>query len=314
MRVVAKGSGRKCGDGTSVGLFIPLPVHLAKKFPTLIPDDHSPSHVTLLIIGEVTEPEEQKRLVEVLQKICSRWYWKDAKATLGEISAFDHGHQVVPHMEVKFSRDFASFRRLLKQELAQEGFKPSDKYVEFQPHVTLDYLPPGEEWEGKTPKGSWTFDKIEVWGLPDVVPKIQLGKVKTAYGPNSGMRELQVRLARLIRSAKAPTDVVHNLPMGVDFVWEGLDQVSEDLKKIPELQRTSLGVRLMGYVDSLQEEIRLQANALQAARLDAHTKYHRETEFALQRLLRNIRNLASTGANVQKVESLLLRMFQQVYP
>jgi len=295
MRVIAKGSGRKCGDGTSVGLFIPLPLHLARKFPTLIPDDHSPSHVTLLYIGEVTDPDDQKRLVEVLRKICGRWYWKDAKATLGEISSFENGERVVPHMQVEFSRDFASFRRLIKQELAQEGFKPEDKFVEYQPHVTLDYLGPDEEWGGKTPKGSWTFNRIEVWGLPDVVPKIQLGKSRTAgYRPTEGMssyQELTFRLqrikqavARLEKVSTVPHEINHYMPFGADFIWNHLDILLKDLKRLtdPAAARQVLLIRTV--LSQIKADMVLRAKVFKDLKAQQDREYYSETEANLGRL------------------------------
>ena len=66
---VAKATGTKCGDGGSVGLFIPLPKNLAKKFPSLGHEDTSPSHVTFLYIGDVKGEKEQKHLIQTLKNV-----------------------------------------------------------------------------------------------------------------------------------------------------------------------------------------------------------------------------------------------------
>jgi len=323
MRVVAKGSGRKCGDGTSVGLFIPLPLWIARKFPTLIPDDSSPSHVTLLYIGEVTDPEEQTRLVEVLRKICGRFYWNSVRATLGEVSSFDHGERVVPHIQVEFSRDFASFRRLLRQELAQEGFQPEDKYVEYKPHVTLDYLDPDEEWGGKTPKGSWTFNKIEVWGLPDQVPKLQLGKVKTAYGPEQGMQgfeEVSKRLNRLRQAALAPVEIRTNLPSSAQFVWDRTDEMLSWLQDAPKLpggqQASEVAKELISKIRDQRAAILMRAKKLDEARGKAWADYYNDMDKFLDALAQGILHIKeeASSLDVKPLTSVLFRMRDNNYP
>lgn len=292
--IVAKGSGQKCGDGTSVGLFIPLPVHLAKKFPSLHDDgDGSPSHVTLLILGKI-KGAEQERLVEVLRKICGRYYWSEAKATLSELSSFDHGHQTVPHLKVEFSKDFASFRRLIKQELEQEGFAVEDRHVEWSPHVTLDYLPADESWEGKQPKGSWTFDQIEVWGLPEVVPKIPLGKVKKAYTQEGSMhprlRGLQARLARLHRRASSSKDLVELLPSGAR-IWKSLNEI-----QIYETDSTFDGI--WDQIHDLKKIMLAKAQGISAIRL----AWVQEAQRDLSKISTSLASLAETGVDVKKIE------------
>lgn len=316
--VSAKGSGKKQGDGSSVGLFIPLPVHLAKKFPTLIPDDHSPSHVTLLIIGKVKGEEEQKRLVEVLRAICGRYYWTEAKATLGKLETFDHGERIVPHVEVEFSKDFASFRRLIKQELEQQGFSPQDRHVEFRPHVTLDYLDPEEEWDSRIPKGTWTFDRIEVWGLPNCVPKIPLGKVKTAYGLKQGMsklEELNHRMARLKR-AVASREVARNLPESASVVWTQLEFLEEILKKqrsIPsEFNRDMLKIIMRAI--ALRETLQAKAAQVQEAKNQIWSEYRRDVrgfDGLIQQELKPLRDYIQSE-DLSRINILLSRIQDEV--
>jgi tRNA nucleotidyltransferase/poly(A) polymerase/2'-5' RNA ligase len=173
----AKATGRKTGDGHGVGLFIPLPKVLAKKFPGLGENDDSPSHVTFLYIGDFQGDEtEQEHLVDALRGICKRW-WPGAKATLGPVDYFVHEDKdrVVPHVTVDFDKDLSGFRHRVKQDLLEAGFPVDDKFPEYKPHVTLAYLPGlDNKWKGSVPKGSWKFDQMEVWGLPKV-HKIHLG-------------------------------------------------------------------------------------------------------------------------------------------
>jgi len=172
----AKATGRKTGDGHSVGLFIPLPRDLAKQFPSLGEDDDSPSHVTFLYIGEFKGRRKQENLLDVLRDCLRRW-WPRCRATLGDLAYFDHHDKDrrVPHVQVDFDKDMSAFKHRLRQELHEAGIEVGDSFPEYKPHVTLAYMPGMDgEWEGKIPRGSWDFDEIEVWGLPEV-HKIGLG-------------------------------------------------------------------------------------------------------------------------------------------
>jgi len=172
----AKATGKKTGVGEHVGLFIPLPKDLAKKFPSLGEDDPSPSHVTFLYIGDCKGKRDQKVLVDTLRDACRRW-WPGAKATLGGLEYFTHEDKDrrVPHVSVDFDKDLSGFKHRIRQELEENGVEVEDSWPDFKPHVTLGYLPGTDsEWKGKVPKGSWSFDEMEVWGLPKV-HKLKLG-------------------------------------------------------------------------------------------------------------------------------------------
>jgi 2'-5' RNA ligase len=172
----AKATGKKTGDGEHVGLFIPLPKDLAKKFPPLGKNDPSPSHVTFLYVGDCKKKRDQKVLVDTLRDSCRRW-WPEAKATLGELDYFDHEDKErrVPHVSVSFDKDLEGFKHRVRQELEEKGIKVEDSWPDFKPHVTLAYLPGSHgEWRGRIPKGSWEFDEMEIWGLPKI-HKLKLG-------------------------------------------------------------------------------------------------------------------------------------------
>lgn len=178
--LVAKVTGKKTGNGQSVGLFIPLPPALAKKFPSLGTEDPSPSHVTFLLLGKYEDPKEQKKLVASLQKILGE-LGKKTKAALADLDYFDHEDGTrVPHVRVKFDQDLAKIRSEVKRRLLKEGLKVEDSYPRYKPHVTLAYLDGKKStWDKGIPTGSWDFDSIEVWGLPKV-HSIKLGPSKTS--------------------------------------------------------------------------------------------------------------------------------------
>ena len=173
---IAKATGTKTGPGESVGLFIPLPKELAKKFPGLGEDDDSPSHVTFLYIGDFKDKAEQELLLETLQEVFRKW-WPKCRASLDKLEYFDHHDKDrrVPHVSVKFDKDLSGFKHRVKQELQDAGIEVGDKFPEFKPHVTLAYMPGMDsEWEDEVPEGDWDFDEMEVWGMPEI-HKIPLG-------------------------------------------------------------------------------------------------------------------------------------------
>lgn len=172
----AKATGTKTGQGESVGLFIPLPKNLAKKFPSLGEEDTSPSHVTFLYIGDFPKAADQAKLLDILKESCRR-FWPLCEARLGDLDYFDHEDKDrrVPHVKVEFDKDLAGFKHRIKQELEDAGVDVKDKFPEYKPHVTLAYMPGMDaEWKGKIPKGNWTFNEMEVWGLPKV-HRLKLG-------------------------------------------------------------------------------------------------------------------------------------------
>jgi tRNA nucleotidyltransferase/poly(A) polymerase/2'-5' RNA ligase len=172
----AKATGSKTGDGESVGMFIPLPKDLAKKFPSLGENDDSPSHVTFLYIGDFKGEKQQEKLVEVLRECCRKW-WPKCEARLNGLEYFDHHDKDrrVPHVAVEFDKDLSGFKHRVKQELHDAGIEVGDSFPEYKPHVTLAYMPGMDaEWDGPVPEGSWAFDEMEVWGLPEV-HKLKMG-------------------------------------------------------------------------------------------------------------------------------------------
>jgi len=202
----AKSSGRKTGDGSSAGLFIPLPKHLAKKFPSLGEEDSSPSHVTFMILGDIRKKKDV--VMDVLRGSLRRI--PKGKATLGKLEYFDHRDKDrrVPHLSVKFDKALSDFRTRLMEELKEAGISVEDRYPDFRPHVTLAYLPGMDsKWEGKIPKGSWGFDEMELWGAPKV-HRLKLGpsirKVSEAWLRQASSKRLSSQWAhrRFVAAAK----------------------------------------------------------------------------------------------------------------
>ena len=162
--------GKKTGDRTGVGFFIPLPKEHAEKFPDLGEHDASASHVTFLHIGSIPAEDEQ-RFLDVSSRVFSELRGP-VTAHMEPIEYFVHPDKerrvaVVPY---RFSHDLAGIRWKLRDALMEAGFKVDDSFpLVFRPHSTLQYLPNLEDkFKGPVPEGSWDFNGIEVWGLPKV--------------------------------------------------------------------------------------------------------------------------------------------------
>lgn len=169
------------GDGTRVGLFIPLPEHLASQFPSLEPFDDSPAHITFMYVGPVA-PERQEEFLRVLQKGMAH-IEGPITASLDGVDTFQHQDKRVAYSRVRFSQPIAELHDRLKNYLASAGFPVLHSFPFLTPHVTISYMGPHDEWEGVPPKGSWTFSGMQVWGLPELA-EVSLG-VETLMLPES---------------------------------------------------------------------------------------------------------------------------------
>lgn len=158
------------GDGKSVGLFLPLPAHLAAQFPSLGENDDSPPHVTLLYVGDVPKARE-KLFLSTVTTVLSKQAGPII-ATLGEPDFFVHPDKDrrVWYSRVTFSKDMAEIRDRLWLALEDAGFDVKHSFsLAFTPHVTLAYME-GEahshtRWKGSVPKGSWSISSMSVWGM-----------------------------------------------------------------------------------------------------------------------------------------------------
>ena len=177
LRTADAKDGKKTGDRQSVGLFIPLPEHLAELFPSLGDEDKSDAHITFLYVGEVTEARENVFL-EALRSVSS--HLGPIRAHMEPMDYFVHPAKdrrvaIVPW---RFSRDLSDLRWRMRDALQAAGFIVDDSFpLLYNPHTTLEYVDGLEGvYEGSVPSGDFVFDEIEVWGLPQV-HAVPLGNV-----------------------------------------------------------------------------------------------------------------------------------------
>lgn len=164
LRILAK----KTGKGESVGLFIPLPEELAKQFPSLAPEDHSPPHCTFSYIGPVPKYKEEE-VLQTIDAICAT-FRGPVKASLGQLDYFRQPakEQSVAILPVRFNKDMAALRYKIYVALRDLGLQPPEfSPLVYFPHVTLAYLDGLDvQYKGVLPTGSWSFNSVEVWDLP----------------------------------------------------------------------------------------------------------------------------------------------------
>lgn len=152
------------GDGSSVGLFIPLPPGLASQYETK-EKDPSPPHVTLLIVGPVP-PEREEELVEIVERFVANRPAPIAVINGSDAFLKDDGSSVV-YSRIQFANDMKAIRDLIWDELDGEGFNVQHSFPSFHPHTTIEYRDEANPvFTGRLPTGSWVCDRIEIWGLP----------------------------------------------------------------------------------------------------------------------------------------------------
>ena len=188
------------GNGTSVGLFIPLPAELATQYPEK-EEDSSPAHVTFLYIGEVAKADEPK-FVEALERAFQQ-IKGPVEAVIGEPDRFMNQDNKVVFSRVRFSEDLHQLRDEIRESLEHQGVEVGDSFPRWNPHITIEYMGHGDEWEGEPPTGRWAFDSIEVWGLSKkhVIPFGERIDLTPQRGPEIGQRRMARIMEKRARAA-----------------------------------------------------------------------------------------------------------------
>jgi 2'-5' RNA ligase len=167
--LASRTAGVSTGDGKFVGFFVPLPPELAEQFPDLGEEDKSPTHFTFLIIGEVP-PDKREEFLAKSEDII-RSFRGPVHAMLGGIDYFTHPakERRVAYVSVKFNKNVADWRSRLYDMAIEMGLSPTDvSPLAYNPHVTLEYMDGlYSRYMDPVPTGSWYFNTIQVWGLPE---------------------------------------------------------------------------------------------------------------------------------------------------
>lgn len=163
-----------------VGLFIPLPRYLARQYPIdgRKGEDKSPPHLTFCYLGDFDDAKKDE-LVATLNRMMPAVPPLELK--LDNVTTFQNDDdQTIVHNPVS-GQNLHAAHYAVKNALARRGFQPDDKFSEYKPHVTIEYVDPGNEPRyGKLqPTGRWRADAVELWGLGDPV-RLPLGRQKAS--------------------------------------------------------------------------------------------------------------------------------------
>lgn len=226
------------GDGTKVGIFMPLPSSIDNQFPEL-EKDASPAHITFLVIGEV--PAEQRDAVRTLVEDSLEAVPGPVRVTASKLGHFTNKKgQVIAHLVPEFSEDLEEARRRIIAGVEKLGIEVEDYGKDaWKPHITLGYLDAGKEWEGDVPDVEWSAAEMEIWGLPTLVtiPFGTSGSTKEALSAHDALRDLSVKL-----SARAGVRQLRALVEQGDN--EGFQRLVEMLDNAGALKRTGPGTQI----------------------------------------------------------------------
>jgi 2'-5' RNA ligase len=155
--------------GEKVGLFIQVPEHIACQFPPKPGEDSSPPHITLLYIGNLP-PSFEAKLDEVVGNVCENF--KRFTVKLGSVKRFINDEQQKVYHSPVISKRLQVLHKTLLTEFQFGQLPYSTKYPEFKPHITIEYVNPGEspKFTDLCPEGSWEVDSVWVWGISE--PKL----------------------------------------------------------------------------------------------------------------------------------------------
>jgi len=131
--------------GKHVGVFIPIPKELAKYFPKdgREGEDDSPQHISVIYIGDFNSHFEDK-LKNVLQNVCSQFRPFKVKISSKPRKFVNDKNQTVLHMPI-FSQKLKKLHYSMKDELMKNAINVSNKYPDFKPHTTLEYVNEGDK-------------------------------------------------------------------------------------------------------------------------------------------------------------------------
>lgn len=152
--------------GESVGLFLPLPNDLADQYPMdgKAEEDPSPPHLTLMFVGDV-DLDREEELRAVCAKLCASA--PSLTLSLKEPTTFNNDDgQTIIHSPVDGSR-LHDVNAYLKAGVKAAGFEISDKYPDYKPHVTIEYVDEGATaaYADLMPEGTWEASSAQLWGL-----------------------------------------------------------------------------------------------------------------------------------------------------
>lgn len=155
------------GDGSSVGMFFRAPGNIDEMRGSLGVEDESPAHTTFLHIGNIEE-EDREGFFEITRRVLAGVKGPIEFVINDEVDVFKNDDFWVAHQKVRVPDELSKIRTILRDTLVEAGISVDDKYDEYVPHITLEYMEKGSKYEGSPLKGKWVAFGVEVWGLPHI--------------------------------------------------------------------------------------------------------------------------------------------------
>lgn len=200
----------------SVGLFLPLPERLARQYPPggREGEDSSPPHVTFVYIGTV-EDDRVDELEQVLRRVLQAVPPLELKL-LPPRTFKNDSDQTILHSQVHCP-GLREAHDAVKAALERRGFTV-EAYPDFKPHVTIEYIDPGEKpkFQYIAPTGRWRTDSVGFW-VEERHKNLPLGYRKQVSATASS--KVKDRIVEWFKENPNPSDdQVHELAesLGID--------------------------------------------------------------------------------------------------
>ncbi len=158
-------SDRKIGQ--SICLVVVPPSEIAEQFPEggREGEDASPHHITIAYFGEMPLESEPK-IVSIIKSVCKKTV--PFAIELGSVNKFSNSDAEVYHSQI-ISEPLRVFRQVLKDRLSANGIEIDSKHPDYTPHMTIEYVHPGEErrFADIQPEGKWKVSSVWLWGYEE---------------------------------------------------------------------------------------------------------------------------------------------------
>lgn len=141
-------------------IYFTFPASVESQFPRfgrILHGDFTRPHVSLLYLPGISEQDIQK-ISLVVEKLSSSI--EPFEIEFGEVKHFKSEDKDIPwYVEIN-GEDILDIRDAICSVLDKLNIEREDKFKNFIPHATLQYLSAGKKYEGPCPSGKCTIDQI----------------------------------------------------------------------------------------------------------------------------------------------------------
>lgn len=178
--------------GVSYGVFIPVPNTIVRQLEALYPAmldrfarDASPAHISVVLTDDLSD-EQATRVKPICMQVLSAM--QPFQVELCGTGHFFNDDASVFHVRVSSPR-LSELHEALSAALQTSGI-PVKSHPTYQGHITLAYLPSGQQQPEIPIVGSWVVDRVEVWNRTSPI-SLKMGKA-TCLGCVSGLCRVHI--------------------------------------------------------------------------------------------------------------------------